>query len=148
MEIILRRDVEKLGKRGEVVRVSNGYARNYLLPKGLACKVTPGALKQIQLEEQKRERAHQKRLQQLHQLAERLSRCSCTVSARAQEDGELYGSVNAKMIAEALRQEGIEISEEMVILREPFKALGVYPVEIDLGEGIRSTTTVWIVGSE
>jgi len=146
MKVILQADVEHLGKRGEIVKVADGYARNFLFPKNLALRASAGAVKQIEIQEQKRERERQKRIKELEALAAKLRKTSCTVKARAQEDGQLYGSVGSEQIAAAFGADGIQLAKSAIVLPAPFKALGVYPLDIDLGEGVKTTTTVWIVG--
>ena len=145
MEILLRKDVEKLGKAGETVNVAAGYARNYLFPRKIATAVTEENLRYLDTEKRRAEREAEKRHQALVEHAKRLDSVSCTIPAQATEGGTLFGSVTAAMVAEALRREGFEIPEEAVRLEHPIKETGVYAIEVQLAPDIISTTRVWVV---
>src|SRR5205814_4936676 len=106
MEIILRQAVENLGKPGDVVTVKNGYARNYLLPRGFAYEATPGNLKRIQQERDRLESAENERRGSAQSLAERLEQVSLTFSAKVGDEGKLFGSVTAADISHQLEQQG------------------------------------------
>lgn len=145
MEVILRQAVENLGKPGEVVKVKNGYARNYLLPRGLAYEATPGNLKRIQLERDRLEAAENERRDAAQQLAEKLEAVSLTFSARVGEEGKLFGSVTATDIAQQLEQQGFHIEKRQIDLHEPIKALGVYKVPIRLHAEVKPEIRVWVI---
>jgi len=145
MEVILIKDVSKVGRAGSVVKVKDGFARNLLLPQGLAIKVTPGNLKKIELEKQKLNEASEKRKQEALKINERLSALSLTIPALAQDEKSLYGSVNSEGIAEALKDEGIEIDKSSILLDEPIKSLGIYEVRIKLHAEVEAKIKVWIV---
>src|SRR5678815_4955489 len=125
MEIILRQAVENLGAPGDVVKVKSGYARNYLLPHGLAYEATPGNLKRIQQERDRLEAAENERRTAAQGLAEKLEQVSLTFSARVGEEGKLFGSVTTADIAQQLETQGFHLEKRQIDLHEPIKALGV-----------------------
>ncbi len=147
IELILLEDVEDLGNAGDKVNVAPGYARNYLLPKCLAEKITPGALRQI---EARRERTEAKRKQDLESataLSAKIAETEITISMQAGEDEKLFGSVTTNLIADALKEQGIEIETRRIKLEEPIKELGVFNVAIKLQHDIDATVKVWVVRS-
>jgi large subunit ribosomal protein L9 len=145
MEIILRQAVENLGKTGDVVNVKPGYARNYLLPHGLAYEATPGNLKRIQQERARLEAAESDRRSTAQGLAEKLEQVSVTFSARVGEEGKLFGSVTATDIAQQLEAQGYHIEKRQIDLHEPIKALGVYRVPIRLHADVKPEVRVWVI---
>jgi large subunit ribosomal protein L9 len=145
MEIILRQAVENLGKPGDVVKVKAGYARNYLLPHGLAYEATPGNLKRIQQERDRLEAAENERRQAAQGIAEKLEQVSLTFSARVGEEGKLFGSVTAADIAQQLEAQGYHIEKRQIDLHEPIKALGVYRVPIRLHADVKPEVRVWVI---
>ncbi len=145
MEIILRLAVENLGKTGDVVNVKPGYARNYLLPHGLAYEATPGNLKRIQQERNRLEAAESERRGTAQGLAEKLEQVSLTFSARVGEEGKLFGSVTATDIAQQLEAQGYRIEKRQIDLHEPIKALGVYRVPIRLHADVKPEVRVWVI---
>jgi large subunit ribosomal protein L9 len=145
MEIILRQGVENLGKPGDVVKVKSGYARNYLLPHGLAYEATPGNLKRIQQERDRLDAAENERRAAASTIAERLEQVSLTFSARVGDEGKLFGSVTNADIATQLEAQGFHIERRMIDLHEPIKALGVYRVPIRLHADVRPEVRVWVI---
>jgi large subunit ribosomal protein L9 len=145
MEIILRQAVENLGKPGDVVKVKPGYARNYLLPHGLAYEATPGNLKRIQQERDRLEAAENERRGTAQGLAERLEQVSLTFSARVGDEGKLFGSVTAADLAAQLEAQGFHIEKRQIDLHEPIKALGVYRVPIRLHADVKPEVRVWVI---
>ena len=145
MEIILRQAVENLGKTGDVVNVKPGYARNYLLPHGLAYEATPGNLKRIQQERDRLEAAESERRGAAQGLAEKLEQVSLTFSARVGEEGKLFGSVTATDIAQQLEAQGYRVEKRQIDLHEPIKALGVYRVPIRLHADVKPEVRVWVI---
>ena len=125
MEVILRQAVESLGKPGDVVKVSNGYARNYLLPHGVAFEATPGNLKRIQQERERLEAAENERREAAQAYATKLEQVQLTFSARVGEEGKLFGSVTSADVAQQLEAQGFHIEKRQIDLHEPIKALGV-----------------------
>lgn len=147
MEVILRQAVENLGKPGEVVKVSNGYARNYLLPHGVAFEATPGNLKRIQQERDRLEAAENERRGVAQGLAEKMEQVQLTFSARVGEEGKLFGSVTSADIAAQLEAQGFHIEKRQIDLHEPIKALGVYRIPIRLHADVKPEIRVWVIKS-
>jgi large subunit ribosomal protein L9 len=145
MEVILRQAVENLGKPGEVVKVKNGYARNYLLPHGLAYEATPGNLKRIQLERDRLEAAEGQRRMTAQELAAKLEQVSLTFSARVGDEGKLFGSVTSSDIAQQLEAQGYHIEKRQIDLHEPIKSLGVYRVPVRLHADVKPEIRVWVI---
>ena len=146
MEIILRQAIENLGNPGDVVTVKNGYARNYLLPRGFAYEATPGNLKRIAAERSRLEAAENERRQSARTLADRLEQVSLTFSARVGEEEKLFGSVTAADIVQQLHAQGFpEIEKRQVDLHEPIKALGVYKVPVRLHADVKPEIKVWVI---
>lgn len=147
-EIILQEDVENLGATGEVVDVKPGYARNYLLPQGLALPATEGNLKRIHEERRREQRAEERVREAAEEKASKLSGRSITFHERAGEGGQLFGSVTAADICEQLETEGVPVDRTDVLLEEPIKELGVYSVAVDLHEDVQPEVKVWVVAEE
>lgn len=145
MEVILRQAVENLGKPGDVVKVKNGYARNYLLPHNLAYEATPGNLKRIQQERDRLEAAENQRRGSAQEIATKLEQVSLTFSARVGEEGKLFGSVTASDIAQQLEQQGFHIEKRQIDLHEPIKSLGVYRVPVRLHADVKPEIRVWVI---
>lgn len=145
MEVILRQAIEKLGHTGDIVRVSPGYARNYLLPRGLAYPATPGNRKRLEQERVRLEAAENERRQGAEGLAAKLEEVSLTFSARVGEEGKLFGSVTASDIAQQLEAQGFRIEKRQVDMHEPIKALGVYRVPIRLHADVHPEIKVWVI---
>jgi large subunit ribosomal protein L9 len=147
-EIILQQDIENLGEAGEVVDVSAGYARNYLLPRGLAIPATAGNMKRIEQERRRLERARTRERDRAEELSEQLADRSLSFSVRAGEEGHLFGSVTSSDIADRLAEEGIEVDRRLIRLDEPIKELGVYRVAVELHADVRPELKVWVVAEE
>ena len=146
MEVILRQAVEKLGQPGDVVKVSPGFARNYLLPRGIAYAATAGNLKRIAQEKARLQAAENERRGGAQTIAGRLEAVSLTFSARVGEEGKLFGSVTASDIAEQLHAQGFDMIEKRQIdLHEPIKALGVYRVPVRLHADVHPEIKVWVI---
>ena len=145
MKVILRDDIEKLGKLGDVIEVRDGYARNYLLPRQKAYLCSSDAEKQIAAEQRRRMQRQEKKLAELKTAAEMLNGRSVTISAKAQED-KLYGSVGQQEIADAIMQEHkIQVPASAVAIEAPFKTLGTPDVTIRFAPGAEALIKVWIV---
>ena len=146
MEVILRQAVEKLGQPGDVVKVSPGFARNYLLPRGIAYAATPGNLKRIAQEKARLDAAEDERRGSAQGLAARLEAVSLTFSARVGEEGKLFGSVTSSDIADQLHAQGFDMVEKRQIdLHEPIRALGVYRVPVRLHADVKPEIKVWVI---
>lgn len=145
IELILLEDVEDLGNAGDKINVAPGFARNFLIPKGLAKKVTPGALRQIEARKERLESHRKEELEKSEALAAKIAATEITIPMQAGEDEKLFGSVNAHLISEALEKEGIEVESRRVKLVDPIKELGVFSVEIKLHSDVVATAKVWVV---
>jgi len=145
MRIVLRTDVESVGRRGEVVKVADGYARNYLLPKKLALEATPGNLKRIEQERRVQEVHEAKEKQEAEALAARIAQLSCTAVRKVGENEVLYGSVTGADVAELLEKEGFLLDKRKILLEEPIKSLGIYEVPIKLHPQVTASVKVWVV---
>ncbi|MDD5618262.1 MAG: 50S ribosomal protein L9 [Candidatus Omnitrophica bacterium] len=144
MKVILRKDVDKIGKCGQIVSVKDGFARNFLLPKGFALEATKESTKQIELEKKKREQGKKIEKTKAEESAEKLKGLSLTISAEAKDDN-LYGSVTPADIYEALKNEGVEIDKQNIILEQPIKKLGIYEVDVKLHSEVTAKIKIWIV---
>jgi len=145
MELLLRQNVDHLGRVGDVVDVRPGYARNYLLPNGHAVMVTQANMVEI---ERTRARAlveEQERVGTLKDLAQKLADTSVTVEERANDEGHLFGSVTAAQVAMALREKGFSIEEKQVRMEHPLKEIGVFDVVLHLHQGVEAVVKVWVV---
>lgn len=145
MEVILRQAVDNLGHAGDVVDVSNGYARNYLLPRGFAFAATPGNKKRIEQEKSRLEAAENDRRSKAQELAAKLEEVSLSFSARVGEEGKLFGSVTAADIAQQLEAQGLHVEKRMIDLHDPIRALGVYRVPVRLHADVKPEIKVWVI---
>ena len=145
MRLILRTDVELLGKRGEVVKVAPGYGRNFLLPKGLAYEYSEHNVKRVDKERKVHEVKQLKEKQEAADLARRIGAVSCTIVKKVGESDTLYGSVTNGDIAESLQKEGFSIDKRKIVLEDPIKTLGIYNVPIRLHPEVTAELKVWVV---
>ena len=145
MEVILREHVENLGRRGDVVKVAPGYARNFLLPRKLALAVTEGNKKIIARERKVAEAHDAEERQTAEALASRLSQAEITIERRVGETEALYGSVTSADIAEALAAKGLEIDKRKIHLDEAIKAIGDFTVPVRLHRDVTAQVTVHVV---
>lgn len=144
-EVILRESVTNLGHPGDIVEVSAGYARNYLVPRGIAYLATEGNKRRIAQEKARLEAADAARVAAAQEIATRLEAVSLTFSARVGEEGKLFGSVTSGDIVEQLHAQGFAIEKRMIDLHEPIKALGVYKVGVRLHADVRPEIKVWVI---
>ncbi len=143
MKVILKKDVPNLGRAGEVKEVANGYARNYLIPQGLAVPATPQALRQLEAEKAAAARQAAREAAEARALAERLSQLELTLPVRVGEQGRLYGAVTAQDIAAAISQAvGREIDRRQIELEEPIRQVGIYEVPVRLTREITAKVRV------
>lgn len=145
MKVVLCDEIPSLGTRGDIVRVKAGYARNYLLPNGLAAIETPENIRRIEREKVKYLAREEERKAALRALKDRIADMSCTIEVKASEEGHLYGSVNAQMIVDAFEKEGVTLENRWVRLEKPIKELGVYEIQLQLHSEIDATTKLWVV---
>jgi len=148
MELMLLKQVEDLGDPGDVVTVSKGFARNFLLPRRLAAPVNADTLKQA---EKAKKRVEAERIKSRHNAqvkAEALNNASVHIEAKASETGQLYGSVSAANIAEALVKDGFDIDAAQVQIEAPFKELGIYDVIVKIHGAITGSVKLYVVGTD
>ena len=145
MKVILKQNVESLGKAGDLVKVADGYARNFLIPKGLAAEANSRNMKAFEHEKQRILQQADKIQKQAEETAVRLSTVTCTIARRVGEQEKLFGSVGAKDIEEALVSQGVEIDKKSVLLDEPIKTLGEFPVRIKISAGVTAEIKVAVV---
>jgi large subunit ribosomal protein L9 len=145
MEVILREHVDKLGKRGEIVKVADGYARNYLLPRKLALPATEGNKKHVERERKKMEVREAEEKGQAEAIAARLATVEITIARRVGETDQLYGSVTTADIAEYLKGKGVDIDRRKLILPEPIKTLGDHDVPLKLHREVTAPLKVHVV---
>jgi large subunit ribosomal protein L9 len=145
MKVFLRDDVKNLGKIGDVVNVSDGYARNYLLPKKLAVEANTKNIKEFEHNKKMIQERAAKIRDASRATAEKLSALSLTIKAKAGEEEKLFGSVTTMDIAEAFKAEGFEIDKKKISLEEPIKRLGEYSVEVKIHPDVSATVKVQVV---
>src|SRR6476619_7672671 len=145
VQLLLIQSVDHLGKQGDVVTVKRGYALNYLLPQGLATVATDHHKRMVEKHKARLQEIEKARLASLRQLADAIAKQSVTIEANANEEGHLYGSVNANEIAAALKAAGFHITTDQVRLEGPLKELGLYTVKIHLHAEIDAELKVWVV---
>ncbi len=147
-QVILRTDVADLGGAGDVVDVKPGYARNYLIPQGLAYAASEGNVRRLEGEHQQAQVSLDQQKDRAEGLAAELEGRSVSFKVKAGEEGKLFGSVTTVDIAEQLANEGVTIDRRDIILEEPIKELGVFRVPVRLHADVRPELTVWVVAEE
>ncbi len=145
MKVILKQPVEKLGIAGAIVTVSDGYARNFLLPSKAAVPATPNRIREFEHEQRIFEGKQAKLKKEAEGMKAKLERVSCSISKKVGEQDKLFGSVTAMDIEKAFAAEGFTIDKKDILITEPIKALGVYTVPVRVYEDVVANTKVWIV---
>ncbi len=148
MKVVLKQSVERLGESGAIVDVAAGYARNYLLPKGMALAVTPANLRVIEAQRKKEEIGRAKEQQEAETLAQQLTGSPLELAHRAGDTDTLYGAVTAAEIAFALEEKGFIVDRRSIQLDEPLKSLGSYTIPIKLHPDVIAQLTVNVVRDE
>lgn len=148
MEVILREDIDKLGNRGEIVKVAPGYARNFLLPKRLAVAATESNKKIVEQERQAHLRKEAKLEGEAQDLAKMMGNVSVTIKQKAGENDQLFGSVTSKDVADALHAAGYSIERRKIQLEEPIKQLGEFKVPVRLHKNVTTEVTVTVAKEE
>lgn len=144
-KLILLKDVEKLGKSGDIITAKDGYARNYLFPKGLALLATDQNVKVAEANKKQKVEALEKERQEAQGLAEVISRASCTIAVEAGKDDKLFGSVTAIDIHNALEAEGVSVDKKKIELKEHISQIGIYQIPIKLHPEVVATLKLWVV---
>lgn len=145
IELLLAENVESLGEQGEIVKVKAGYARNFLLPNGLATVATEANKEMVARHRKRQDEQMKLKVKELRQMADKIKDYSVTLEANATEDGHLYGSVVAVDIAKALKTAGYPIEAEHVKLEGPLKELGMYTIKLQLHPEVATEAKVWVV---
>ena len=145
MKVILRTDVEKLGKLGDLVTVRPGYGRNYLLPQGFAMLATPSNLKVFELERKKLEEKTNALRAAASDMATKIANVKASIAMRVGDNDKLYGSVTSAMIAEVLAANGLEIDRRRILLDAPLRVLGIHPIRIRLHADVTAVLDLAIV---
>ncbi len=144
MEVILSQDVPILGKTGDVVKVKEGYARNFLIPRKLAAVATPGNLKRIEQLEKKRKVEYEHQRAEAEALAERLNKISCTVNVEVNDLEKLYGAVSEPDIVKALGAEGFNIEKRQITIEKPIEELGIFEIGVKLHPEVTAKIRLWV----
>ncbi len=145
MEIILKQDVNRLGKAGTVVKVNDGFARNFLLPNNLAVPMTRANLKKIEEEKQRGILRSEKTKKEAESLRDKLAGLSVTIAVLTNEEDKLFGSITSQDIAQALKEENFDIDKNSIIMDEPIKSLGIYEISVRLHPEVPAKIKIWIV---
>jgi large subunit ribosomal protein L9 len=148
MEVILREDIERLGSRGQVVKVADGYARNFLLPKRMAVAATDANRKIVEQERQAHLRREAKQKSEAEDLSKLLTGVTVTIAQKAGENDQLFGSVTSKDVADALAQKNFTIDRRKVLMDEPIKQLGEFKIPVRLHKDVTAEVTVLVVKEE
>ena len=145
MEVILLEDIPSLGQVGDLVRVADGYARNFLLPKKKAVRATSKKLKALEHEKRLVQDRLEKSVREAERLATRLEDYSCTIAKSVGESGKLFGAVTSMEIEQNLLENGFQIERKNILLDEPIKSLGIYTVPVKLNPDVTANLKVWVV---
>jgi large subunit ribosomal protein L9 len=148
MEVVLKKDYERLGKAMDVITVKDGYARNFLIPAGVAVPATEGNRRAVAEARRFTERREAKKADEARELAKKIENIPCTIPVKVKEGDELYGSVTSQDIVDFLKREGTEVEKRAVELEEPIRQLGVYTVDIRLHKEVTAKLKVWVVKEE
>ncbi len=144
MEVILCQTVKKLGKVGDVVKVKDGYARNYLLPKNMAFTATPANLKRIEQQKAKQAQEFEQKKGEAQALAEKLEKASITITVEVNDLEKMYGSVTEAEIVKAFNDEGFDLDKKTIELEKPIDELGIYDVGVQLHPEVKAKVRVWV----
>jgi large subunit ribosomal protein L9 len=148
MEIVLQRDYAQLGQALEVITVRDGYARNFLIPQGIAVPATEGNKRAVTEARSMSDKKYEKRLKEAKGLAQKVEKVPCTIPVRVGEGDKIFGSVTGQEIADLLNREGFKIDKRSIALEEPIKELGVYTVGVKLHRDVTANLKVWVVREE
>ena len=144
MNVILSKDVANVGKTGDILKVKEGFARNYLFPQNLAYPATAANLKRIEQQKIKKTALDAKNKKEAEDLAEKLSKISCTVTVEVNDQEKLYGSVTEADIAKAIELEGFSIDKKSIVLEKPIEELGIFDVQIKIYPEVMAKIRLWV----
>ena len=145
MKVILKQDVKGTGKKGEILDVSDGYAKNFLLKKGLAEQASSVAVNSLKIQKEAEERRRAEEVKAIRELAQKMDKSEVTVSIKCGENGKVFGSVTSKEISSKLEELGFDVDKKKILLKDPIKTVGRYPVEIRLMEKVSAKVFVNVV---
>ena len=145
MEVILLNDVETVGRRGDIVRVRDGYARNFLLPRKLAMASTRANQQFVEEQKERVARRREKEKAEAQTAAERINHVKVKIEVQAGEQDKLFGSVTSEDIAEALKRQGFSFQKKQILLKDSIRSIGTHPVAVELFPQVRATVTVEVV---
>ncbi len=145
MKVILLKDLEKVGRIGDALTVSNGYARNYLIPRNIAIQATERSLKQLNHQKRLAEDRKRKEVAGAEGIKRRIESLQITIPAKVGEEEKLYGSVTAKNIQDAFEKLDVKVRKRDIVLEEPIRSIGVFEVPVKLGYEVKATAKVWVV---
>ena len=148
MLVILRENVENLGHIGDVVKVTDGYARNFLLPRNLVVAADENNMAIIEHHKKALDKKRTAQKSMAEEQAKKLAEISCTISRKVGENDKLFGSVSTADIADALKKAGFDVEKRSIHIETPIKSLGVHPVSVKLEQGVTATVKVWVVKEE
>ena len=145
MKVIIRKKYEKLGEIGDIVKVADGYARNFLIPRKIVMQPTKGNLRILEEEKKQSELRVGKEQAIAQETAAALAKLSLTIPMKVGDEDRVFGSVTSQNIAELLKEKGFDIDKKKILLEEPIKALGIYPVKVRVQPEVDSEVKVWVV---
>lgn len=145
MRVILRQDFEKLGHIGDVVDVKDGYARNYLIPRNFAYQATESSVRRLEEEKKQHTKQLEKEKRSSEKIAAELEKVSITIQMKVGEDDKLFGSVTSQMVADSLKEKGIELDKRQIEIEDSIKALGIYTIPVKLPGSVAGNVKVWVV---
>jgi len=146
MKVILKKDVASVGKAGALVNVADGYARNFLIPRGLATEASSRNVQDLERERETATRKVDKEKKTAQTLVDALEGVTCHISRKVGQQDKLFGSVTSKDVGDALSEQGIEIDKKDIMLEEPIKSIGEFPVRVKVHPGMSATITVVVTG--
>ncbi|MBT3217671.1 MAG: 50S ribosomal protein L9 [Proteobacteria bacterium] len=147
MRIILKTDVPQLGEAGDMVKVSAGYGRNYLIPRGLAIPASEGSVRQLDHQKRVVDAIRRKKMSAAEKLAAKINETNISIRREAGDDDKLFGSVTNRDIAEALLAEGVKVDRRLIRLDEPIKSIGLYTVPVRLHRNVKAEVRVFVIRS-
>jgi len=145
MKIILRKNYDQVGKIGDVVEVKTGFARNFLIPRGIAYTATTGNIRALEEEKKQVAKKQEKERKEAEVLAAELEKVSVTIPVKVGEEDKIFGSVTTQMISEGLKEKGYEIDKRKIEITEPIKALGIYSINIKIYHDVNVAVKTWVV---
>jgi large subunit ribosomal protein L9 len=148
MKVILKQNVPALGKAGDVVKVNDGYARNLLIPKGLACAADEKNVKVFEVEKKNILRKAEKELEAAKELAEALEKITITITRKVGDQNKIFGSVTSKDIEEALKEKGFTVDKKMIVHDEQIKSLGEFTIKVKVHHGVDAQLKLHVAGEE